>query len=60
MRFVLLFMACIGVLAYSASADVIIVPDDYATIQGAIDAANTGDDIRIRAGLYYENEIKPN
>ena len=34
---------------------VIIVPDDYLTIQAAIDAANPYDEILIREGVYYES-----
>ncbi|MBG80046.1 MAG: hypothetical protein CMJ39_04955 [Phycisphaerae bacterium] len=57
MRFVTLVLAC---LAGTASADVIIVPDDYAKIKEAINAATAGDEIHVRAGTYYENEISPN
>lgn len=36
---------------------VIIVPDDYQTIQEAINHANTGDKIEVKSGVYYENLI---
>ena len=34
-----------------------VVPDDYPTIQTAINAANPGDTIFVHAGLYYEHVI---
>src|SRR5215204_6455432 len=51
----------IGFLAFRANqqnaGDLIWVPDDYATIQAAIDAANPGGIIQVRAGVYNENLI---
>ena len=38
-----------------SSAAIIYVPDDYKTIQGAIDAASPGDTVIVRSGIYYEN-----
>jgi hypothetical protein len=37
------------------SGDIIYVPDNYTTIQAAIDAAGTGDIITVRSGVYNEN-----
>ena len=36
------------------------VPDDYATIQEAINAANSGDEIFISSGTYYVNDLDIN
>jgi hypothetical protein len=35
----------------------ITVPDDYSTIQEAVDAANSGDTIFVRAGTYNETVV---
>jgi parallel beta-helix repeat protein len=40
---------------FALSSPVIYVPDDYSTIQGAVDVANGGDTIIVRDGIYTEN-----
>jgi hypothetical protein len=40
-----------------ATAADIVVPDNYATIQGAINAASDGYAILVRNGTYYENVV---
>lgn len=43
--------------AVASSAAVLHVPADYRTIQGAVDAAKSGDEIRIAAGRYAEQVL---
>ena len=38
-----------------ASATTILVPQDYSTIQGGIDASSDGDTVFVLAGTYVEN-----
>jgi parallel beta-helix repeat protein len=57
-----LLMACIFALAASAPSSsaehsTIVVPDDYTTIQQAIDNAGLGDTIYVKSGTYFENIV---
>jgi len=57
----MLLFLLVGILIFAndvqtirATQETILVPDDYPTIQVAIDAAHQGDTIFVRAGIYYE------
>lgn len=58
---ILLFVSMIPLTFYIQSVEaksaIITVPDNYSTIQGAINAANEGDIIYIKAWTYYENVV---
>jgi len=53
-------MLVAGVLLVSgAFGATLVVPDDYSTIQGALDASSSGDTILVKSGRYYENLTLP-
>lgn len=50
-------LAILGLLVFSqvCFAETFVVPDDFVTVQSAIDGANSGDLILVRPGIYTEN-----
>ena len=44
-------------LSVKAESKTIVVPDDYPTIQAAIDNATDGDTIFVKKGVYVENPV---
>jgi hypothetical protein len=58
LAFVVLFAMLAFVNVECTSAATISVPDDYATIQCAVDNATAGDTIVMKSGTYYLNNFK--
>ncbi len=55
MRYICTSIVATLALAGTSYADTINVPDDYATIQEAVNASTDGDVILVAPGTYYEN-----
>jgi nitrous oxidase accessory protein len=55
--FVLSIASVTAFILVHAESKVLIVPDDYSTIQDAIDNASEGDTIYIKKGVYVENPV---
>lgn len=54
-RVIFLIIIIVGTAFSTASATIINVPGDHATIQGAINASTNGDTILVQPGTYIEN-----
>ena len=54
------YLLTIILLLATLLADTINVPEDFPTIQGALNTANNGDVIAIAEGTYFESNINPN
>lgn len=52
---VIAFLGLVLPVGHAQAANLLVVPDDYPTIQGAIDAAAPGDTIGVRKGVYPED-----
>ncbi|MCS7365818.1 MAG: pectinesterase family protein [archaeon GB-1867-035] len=52
-----ILLSAFNVQSVKAEPKTIIVPDDYPTIQEAINSANTGDVIFVKKGIYFENLV---
>jgi parallel beta-helix repeat protein len=46
-----------NVLSVEANPDVVIVPDEYFSIQEAINQSESGDTIFVKSGIYFENIV---
>ena len=52
-----IFVLTFNIQPAKATPATIIVPDDYPTIQEAVNAASPGDTVFVRNGTYYENVV---
>jgi parallel beta-helix repeat protein len=52
-----MFSLAFNIKPAKAEPRIIVVPDDYSTIQEAINAASYGDTIFVKEGTYYENVV---
>ncbi|MGD6806098.1 MAG: right-handed parallel beta-helix repeat-containing protein [Candidatus Bathyarchaeia archaeon] len=60
LAFVLAVSSVVAVLPVKAESNIIIVPDDYATIAEAIQHASSGDTISVKNGVYLEPTLDLN
>jgi hypothetical protein len=59
--FICLIASCLIMpLSVKAGSKTLVVPDDYATIEAAIENATDGDTIFVKAGTYEENPLEIN
>jgi len=55
LSFIFVFILALNI--QETEPNTIVVPDDYPTIQNAIDSADEGDTLYVKNGTYYENVI---
>jgi len=55
MRYYLLSLSFLAITLTALGQSTILVPQDYITIQGALNASTSGDSILVSAGTYIEN-----
>ncbi len=53
------FLCCLLGSSVLARADVHVVPDDFDTVQAALDAAKPGDEVKVKPGEYTESLTLP-
>jgi pectin methylesterase-like acyl-CoA thioesterase len=52
-----ILVVALNVLTVEANPDVIVVPDEYFSIQEAINHSKSGDTIFVKSGIYFENLV---
>jgi len=55
MKLILPYLFLLSICSFSYAQTTVYVPDDFATIQQAIDGSQNGDTVIVRDGTYYEN-----
>lgn len=57
---IVLFSSASAITTQTVTASTVIVPDDYLTIQEAVNHAKSGDTVYVRSGIYFEKQLTIN